>query len=127
LVSNLQILGATAVHFDPDVLRTAMVFGALMIWPAAFQSDGPHKGYWRLPEAAGDICPKTSDAVARGLLLRTQQRSVKVASSPRNQIAPSTQAVGGVSFSEQRHQEKLDLKTAEALGLAVPPSLEIVE
>ena len=33
---------ATALHFDPDVLRTAglvllVVFGALMIWPAAFE------------------------------------------------------------------------------------------
>src|SRR3974390_1934417 len=33
---------ATALHFDPDVLRTAglvslVIFGALMIWPAAFE------------------------------------------------------------------------------------------
>jgi cytochrome c biogenesis protein CcdA len=32
---------ATALHFDPDVLRTAglvllVIFGALMVWPAAF-------------------------------------------------------------------------------------------
>jgi cytochrome c biogenesis protein CcdA len=33
---------ATALHFDPDVLRTAglvllVIFGALMLWPAAFE------------------------------------------------------------------------------------------
>jgi hypothetical protein len=33
---------ATALHFDPDVLRKAglampLVFGALMIWPTAFE------------------------------------------------------------------------------------------
>src|SRR3974377_2584337 len=33
---------ATALHFDPDALRTAglvllVIFGALMIWPADFQ------------------------------------------------------------------------------------------
>src|SRR3974377_35646 len=33
---------APALHFDPDVLRTAglvllVIFGALMIWPAAFE------------------------------------------------------------------------------------------
>jgi len=33
---------ATALHFDPDVLRTAglvllVIFGALMVWPAAFE------------------------------------------------------------------------------------------
>jgi cytochrome c biogenesis protein CcdA len=34
---------ATVLHFDPDVLRTAglvllVIFGALMIWPAAFDT-----------------------------------------------------------------------------------------
>jgi cytochrome c biogenesis protein CcdA len=51
---------ATALHFDPDVLRTAglvllVVFGALMIWPAAFD-----RLTARLTGAGAALHPNTS-------------------------------------------------------------------
>ena len=51
---------ATALHFDPDVLRTAglvllVIFGALMIWPAAFD-----RLTARLAGAGAALHPNTS-------------------------------------------------------------------
>jgi cytochrome c biogenesis protein CcdA len=51
---------ATALHFDPDVLRTAglvllLIFGALMIWPAAFD-----RLTARLPGAGAALHPNTT-------------------------------------------------------------------
>jgi len=48
---------ATALHFDPDVLRTAglvllVIFGALMIWPAAFERLAAGAGVAPQPFAA---------------------------------------------------------------------------